>query len=270
MREESVRLGHANEWLHGSLHEPDEAARGAALICAPLFEERKSAQRALVEFARALCRAHWLVLRFDYRGCGDSAGDFDAYSVPDWQEDVREAAAFLRARGPDLPLALIGLRLGGALALRSAGACAAETVALWAPALDGRRYLRDVLRRKMVKEMMGQGQARTRRNDCFEDLEAGRRLDFDGYAVTSRLYRDLAALVPPANGEPSPRRALLAHVGPNERLPTDLTAWAAALAASGCRADTVAFRLPPFWSLIGYADTAPLAERTIRWMEEER
>lgn len=268
MKERAIRIDSGNAGLYGMLHEPSGAARGMALICNPLFEERKSAHRALVETARTLCGAGWRVLRFDYRGCGDSAGAFAEAAVRDWEDDTAAAADVLRAGSDALPMALLGVRLGGSMALRCAARCRADTAALWEPVLNGRHYLLEELRKKLMKGMLTAGRNRTSRDALLEDLATGREIDFDGYLVTPRLYRDLCDLdLPTWTGAP-PRRVFLAHIAHREEPSPAHVALRDALNARGCRAQIGAVKLQPFWNLIGYVDIAPLTQATLNWLAE--
>src|SRR5258707_567166 len=63
-------------WLHGPGH-PAPQSHGVVL-CPPLGHEHLHSQRSLRHLADALAGAGFLVLRFDYRGTGDSAGGNEA------------------------------------------------------------------------------------------------------------------------------------------------------------------------------------------------
>ena len=268
IREQALKIDSGAGWLHGFLHEPGAAARGRVLICPPIFEERKSAHRALVEAARHLAAAGWRVLRFDYRGCGDSGGAFADYAVRDWEEDTVAAAARLQAAGPaDGPLALLGLRLGGSLALRCAVRCQAERAVLWEPVVSGHAYLRDELRKKLMKEMVTFGRNRVSRDALLTELANGATVDFDGYPVTPRLQRELEALDPETLADSAPARALLMHVSHRDQPAATHAALRAKLEANGCRVDSATVVLQPFWNLIGYVDIATLADATLRWCD---
>lgn len=56
----------------------------------------------------------WQVLLFDYRGCGDSVGNF---SIKGWLEDVSAAVAYLKADLGAKEIWLAGFGMGGPLAV---------------------------------------------------------------------------------------------------------------------------------------------------------
>ncbi len=126
-------------WLHG--------ARGSlgVVICAPLGAEEECAHRSLLHVADGLARRGIVALRFDYPGSGDSEGDAaqDA-SLDPWVASVEHAAEYLRREIGCAQVALIGLRLGGALAGMAAARADARWVALWAPVTKGRAYAREL------------------------------------------------------------------------------------------------------------------------------
>jgi pimeloyl-ACP methyl ester carboxylesterase len=117
--------------------------------------EYVAAHRAYRQLASRLSQAGFPVLRFDFYGCGDSAGDTSHGSIGRWLEDVATAAAELRKRADIAKLALVGLRLGGSVAMM-AGAQRGDidAIALWDPVIDGKFYLQELTNahRQMLRE----------------------------------------------------------------------------------------------------------------------
>ncbi len=80
------------------------------------------------------------VLRFDYHGTGDSPGDErDPDRVQTWLDDVRVAAAELRARGGAPAIAMVGLRLGATLAMLAPHG-GVDSLVLWGPYARGAAF----------------------------------------------------------------------------------------------------------------------------------
>lgn len=103
-----------------------------------------SSHRTLRTIAERLVGSGHTVLRFDYDGCGDSDGDqWDCERLAAWRASVVAAAAELRAIGCR-ELVLVGVRLGGLLALIEAPGIGAATVVAWEPVSSGRRYVREI------------------------------------------------------------------------------------------------------------------------------
>ncbi len=95
--------------------------------------------------AQSLAREGLHVLRFDYLGTGDSAGDIDEASTGQWVEDIAAAAKELRALTGVRRVAAIGLRLGaGLLWEASLKGLQVETLVLWEPVVQGAKYLEEL------------------------------------------------------------------------------------------------------------------------------
>lgn len=228
------------------------------IIVPPLFEERKACHPALVDTARALASQGAAVLRFDWRGSGDSSSEPDSFSLPDWLADLHTAAEALRRKHPLAPQIWLGVRTGALLALHQAALSDAASrpaaLLLWDP-VSGPDFMRQLLQRRMVNEMMAYGQARQSRNRVVECLNHDETVDFDGFAVTGRMYRDLQELQPRA----WPGPALLVTTGPDTRTADTCQGLAPA-------ATRLALRLPPYWNTVGRVDTRALTEASTAWV----
>ncbi len=89
--------------------------RGPTIVFLPGYASDMSGSKALALDAWAASEGRAL-LRFDYSGCGQSAGDFEAQSLAQWRDDalgmIDEVAAG--------PVVLIGSSMGGWLMLLAA------------------------------------------------------------------------------------------------------------------------------------------------------
>lgn len=116
------------------------------LICNPFGQEAVFAHRALRQLALAAARARFHVLRFDYSGTGDSAGESEDGTLRAWCEDIATASEELRATAGVSKVVWVGLCLGGTLAALSATSDVDRVVA-WDPIVRGASYLADLHRR---------------------------------------------------------------------------------------------------------------------------
>jgi pimeloyl-ACP methyl ester carboxylesterase len=97
------------------------------------------------QLARTLSARGWHVLRFDYYGTGDSAGDFAEANREQWLADVDTAVEELKDIGQLSRVALVGMRVGGALAAQVAERRRdVDRIVLWDPVMDGKSYLLEV------------------------------------------------------------------------------------------------------------------------------
>lgn len=103
------------------------------------------AHRAYRQLALLLTRKGFHVLRFDYRGTGDSSGDLNGVVFADWLQDVDAAIDELREQAGVSRVGVLGLRLG---ALATATACSKRTdiagLVLCDPVPSGAAYIAEL------------------------------------------------------------------------------------------------------------------------------
>ena len=108
----------AGDALVGDLMQPETGPTRATCLFAHCFTcTRKS--KAATNISRALSRAGFAVLRFDFTGLGDSDGEFADTNFSHNVDDIVAAADYLRGRG-QAPTLLIGHSLGGSAVLMAA------------------------------------------------------------------------------------------------------------------------------------------------------
>lgn len=127
---------------------PDTPRRPGVLLCPPIGHEHTRSHRALKVVAESLSRAGYHVLRFDYRGLGDSSGDSADGGRAPWCEDVLQALEELEALSGVKEVRIVGLRLGAALAAmaigsrrKRSGRASVSHLVLWDPVLSGHEFL---------------------------------------------------------------------------------------------------------------------------------
>ncbi|MGV0809516.1 serine aminopeptidase domain-containing protein [Mycolicibacterium setense] len=131
--------------LFGVVHVPSGGvARAGVVICPTLGREYQDSYRGLKLLAQQLCAMGFAVLRFDYRGTGDSTGDqYGDDAVAGYLESIRAAVDYLRASGAP-SVSLVGLRVGALLAATAADSIPGiDGMVLWDPITNGRRYVRE-------------------------------------------------------------------------------------------------------------------------------
>ncbi len=135
-------FGNSSQPLYGAYHSPrcSTFRDSAVLLCYPIAQEYLRSHWMLRRVAEQLANAGFHVLRFDYYGTGDSAGDFCDASVDRWQEDIRLAGEELLNMSGASSLSVIGLRFGATLAALTPGLSIKKLV-LWDPVIDGDHYI---------------------------------------------------------------------------------------------------------------------------------
>ncbi|WP_110887414.1 alpha/beta hydrolase family protein [Deinococcus yavapaiensis] len=126
--------------LYGLLYLPDAprppSGHPSVVLLHGYTGNRAGDHRLLPLLARRLSNLGVAALTFDFRGSGESQGDFAEMTVSRELEDVRAAFAFARAH-PELDakrVMLLGFSMGGMVAALAAAEVNAERLVLWAPA----------------------------------------------------------------------------------------------------------------------------------------
>ena len=263
--EKSLQLENSGTRIYAMLHMPAAKPSAAVLFCNPIFEERKSAHRLMVETARELCRRNLAVLRFDYRGQGDSGGNASDFSVSDWISDTNRAASHLsEIAGSDLPFIVLGVRFGANIAVNCN---TANLAVLWEPPANGREYLDQELRKKLVKETMTAGETSGSRSDFKQTLDAGSTLDFDGHPITARLYNEIcSSTLSSPTMDSRIEETLIINITSRNTISPQVLSAKSALSAIVPKIEGLTVREQPFWNLIGYVSCPWLISLTADWI----
>jgi alpha/beta superfamily hydrolase len=104
--------------LEGLLRLPEGEAPGAAVVCHPHPRYGGSMYNNVVEAVlEAFWRRQFATLRFNFRGVGDSQGEYDGGEGE--LDDVREAVAFVAGKAVVKSVTLAGYSFGASVSLRA-------------------------------------------------------------------------------------------------------------------------------------------------------
>ena len=130
----------------GWLHEPvSPRFAGAVVLCAPVGRDERCVHRSMWLLAEQIAARGIPVLRYDHVGSGESLDlppGADGWAR--WLEGVREAATCVRARTDAQALLLAGVRIGASLAAEAAVGTGADAIAMLAPVVNGRAWIREL------------------------------------------------------------------------------------------------------------------------------
>ena len=176
--------------LYTVLHKlPDPVGR--VLLVGPFASERHNSYGPWVRWARYMSARRLEVLRYDYRGIGESTGDFDEMSFSHWEEDVQLLTMRLNEQSPKLPLFLHGLELGAVLAARAFQTGIGDALLLWSPPKNANQALRSTLIRWVgLAQLLRYTEGRKTAADSIRELESGSPIEVEGYLWSPRLWRD--------------------------------------------------------------------------------
>ena len=172
------------------------AAPFAQVVLAGHFvTERPFAYALWVRWARFLAAHGLSALRFDYRGCGESTGDFEQMTLTSWLEDTRTMVNWMKERNPGAPLVLAGIGLGGLLMSQLFAEGIGDSMLLWSPSASGAGALRDTLLRRLAFDLAnpGTGQPKTWA-DYENSLKRGDSIEAAGYTISAALWREAVAM----------------------------------------------------------------------------
>jgi alpha-beta hydrolase superfamily lysophospholipase len=183
-------LGTGDTATFTTYHAPSGAhASGIGVVlCPPFGVEDQMSTRPRRAWARHLAAQGDAVLRIDFPGSGDSAGNpRDPQRLDAWVGSVRDAVAWLRTTGGCTRVVVIGIGLGGLVAgeaLRRG--VAVDGIALWAVHAQGRRFLREL---KTFARMEASGTYELDEGDLAAVPEGG--IVAAGYLLTAETQAEL-------------------------------------------------------------------------------
>ncbi len=187
--EEHFFFTNEGERIFGVLHRPTKKSRRGFVFCHPFAEERQEAHRVLVNLARLIAKNGFYVLRFDYRGTGDSEGDFGDYDLHAWLSDISKAIEILREKTGVEQVGLLGLRLGATFALLTANKIeSVGFLVLWAPILNVKAYLHQFLRGNLAFQMATYRKIKVTREELVNQLLEGKKVNVEGYSLSWKFY----------------------------------------------------------------------------------
>ncbi|MFA5190834.1 MAG: alpha/beta fold hydrolase [Verrucomicrobiia bacterium] len=201
--------------LVGMLHRPEQPPaiktpasripKPAVLFLHGFTGQKTEAHRLFVKAARALARAGFIALRFDFRGSGDSGGEFEQVTVSGWRQDARAAlGVLLRQAGVDVGrVGVIGMSMGGAVACHlAAGEPRVRSLALWSAVANGADIVEVVASPDSLKHLTKHGWA-----------------DRMGNKVSAKFVEQFKAMSPPADLKRSRCPVFIAHGAADETVP---------------------------------------------------
>jgi Serine aminopeptidase, S33 len=194
----------AGTHLYTVLHRVSEPL-ARVLLVGPFASERQNSYLPWVRWARYLAARRFEVLRYDYRGVGESLGRFEEVTFKDWSDDLQVLGNWFMNREPALPLFLHGLEIGGLLASGSFQGGMGDALLLWSPPEDANQALRSTLLRWVgLEQLLKPGAERRSAGDYIRELEQGKSIEVEGYQWSARLWRDAFVWKLPAEIDSEP------------------------------------------------------------------
>jgi hypothetical protein len=181
--------------LYFVLHPTYLPLRGRVLLAGPFASERPHRYIPWVRWARYLASQGFEVMRFDYRGVGESTGRFEDFGFHSWSADLRHCADWLQRRTPAAPLVIHGLGMGALLGDRLFAQGVGNALLAWLPPKSAREMLYEQLKLKMSNNYVLPSSERKTRDQYILEIENGEILEVEGHNWTPRLWLEAAEFV---------------------------------------------------------------------------
>lgn len=246
MNEEYCYLPADGERLFAGLHRPVNRPDRGLVICHPLGEEKLWAHRVMVTLARDLADSGIAVMRFDFRGEGESDRDFAQSDLNTRIADASHAMDCMLKIFPSLTdLTVLGLRLGASVAASAASRRRdISRLILWDPVVDGAAYAQTVLRLNLMQQMALHRKVIETREALVARLVDGGTVNIEGYELSNSLYQQLTSFSLQDVLAAYSGQIVLVQISPRESDPRqELASIAASLGE--CRLEVA--HEEPFW-----------------------
>ncbi|WP_312094515.1 alpha/beta hydrolase [Niallia sp.] len=173
------------------------------IICHGLIGSRVGVDRLFVKTSNLLTEKGYLVIRFDYKGCGESSGEYGSNRLSDLIEQTEAIIQFAYEEISIKELILLGHSLGGAVALCTAiNDSRVSRLIQWAavgnPAFD-------------IRRIFGA--------DRLSELAEKEVVDFNGYSFYQTYFESLAEYHPLEICHYFSGDVLLAHGSADQDIP---------------------------------------------------
>lgn len=195
-----VSFSSDGEAVFGVLHLPDRTPAPGLIMCHGFTGHKAESHRLFVHAARDFCEHGFAVLRFDFRGSGDSAGHFQEMTVSREIADAQAAFDFLASRSEVAPglLGVLGLSLGGCVAACLAGReSRVRALVLWAATAHLDRFS----------------------DRLTPEFGSSETLDMQGWALGRSFLDDLRNVHPLKSAEKYGGPSLVVHGAADETVP---------------------------------------------------
>ena len=176
--------------MYGVTHLPDGDARAAVVICSSTHAELLKSYRLEVLLARALATQGFAVIRFHYRGAGNSEDTGEVLTLPAMINAARQARDHIVDLAGTTKLVFVGVRLGAYPATALATENPGSQLILWDPVLDTDNYMKDALRTHAIAAIRGEAKPETVK-ESLERLHSDGSIDLLGYEIRSEFHSSI-------------------------------------------------------------------------------
>lgn len=209
--QEPIIFENNGQRIFGTIHVPggdDRALFSVVVMLHGLMGQRIETHQLFVKAARRFASEGILVLRFDFRGCGESEGSFEELTIKGQISDALAAIRLIRQRRDvrSSSIALLGFSLGGAVAASVAGSgnAGVSCLVLWSAVADFKRAFYSMAQEDLISN--------------FGKREVH---DYFGNALSQKFIDELLAFRPAERIRSYKGPALIVHGNNDETITPD-------------------------------------------------
>jgi len=211
--EKPITIRHEDLTLAATIHYPPlegtcpEKKMPLVIICHGFIGSRIGVDRLFLLASRILASKGYLVIRFDYAGCGESEGIYGEHGLDSMIAQTRSVLDY--ALGLDcvdpLRVTLLGHSLGGAVALLTGTKDRrVKSLALWSPVAYPFNDILKIVGREIYDETVKNGAA-----------------DYHGYKLKPEFFESLQQHQPFQEAQKFQGDVFIAHGTSDDVIPTD-------------------------------------------------
>lgn len=234
------------------------------MVCPAVHADFALNYRREVMLARELAARGLAVLRFHFRGLGNSDRDPADMSFDSMVEDAHAAAGQLRARTGVEHLAAVGTRFGGLVAGAAYQHPVSLPLALWDPTTDVQAHFREAARVLLMQGVRDGADDRPSFERLVEEIDGEGWADVLGYSVDRLLYESSSGKTLVRALGSAARSVFLAQLGQTSKLRPAFEAVALHVRSLGGDVEVLTLRADDPWWFTNPAWVAEEARETTR------
>jgi len=254
--------------LYARTHIPVAGQRDVGvLVVPPIGRERQRILREMANLGRDVAAAGFPVLRFDYRGEGESGGEFSQSTVTTRVADTVAAASELRRRSGVSRVALIGFHIGAVVAALAARDAGADLLVCCDPVCGIQAYAKNLVRASILQQTQYSGRPPELESEVRARLRAGNVINVYGFFAAAPFIDELETLDISGALRAFPGSSAIMYFTPKDAPPPQpVQAWGALLGAR-CAVQPVTMNFSWTTRKRWVPRLRPLNEAVVGWLQ---
>ena len=262
--------GEGEHLIYGCTYLPDAGKKTGIVLVSPVGRQRLRCYHESANMARALAGQGFPVVRFDYRGEGESSGVFSEATLSTRLEDIASMVEELRRQASVQQICLVGFRLGGLLAVLAARDLGIQQMILCDPVCTPRKFSRGMLRSNILLQSQYFGEVFSDEKALRKKLAEGRTVSVYGFHMGLPLLEELEQTDPEQHLSEFRGEAAIIYLSARTSPPRKPVArWCEIMSQNG-RCETICVPMAFSWASrkMWMPELQPLNQAVIRWLEE--